>query len=106
LITGASFGIGESLSYLLAAAGAKLILIARTEEKLLELQWKLNEMGAKGAIFAADLTKEEDIESLIDFLQTYPNGIDVFVNNAGKSIKRSIFDSLDLNHYFKRTMAL
>jgi short-subunit dehydrogenase len=63
-------------------------------------------MGAKTSIFAADLTKEEDLESLISFLQTYPNGIDVFVNNAGKSIRRSIFDSLDRFHDFQRTMAL
>jgi len=106
LLTGASFGIGESLAMLLAESGAELILVARTEEKLLELQSKIRKSGAKAEIFAADLTKEEELENLIAFLNTYPKEIDVFINNAGKSIRRSIFESLDRYHDFQRTMAL
>jgi short-subunit dehydrogenase len=106
LITGASFGIGESLAFLLADSGAELILVARTEEKLLELQSKIRQSGAKAEIFAADLTKEEDLDKLISYLSSYPKDIDVFVNNAGKSIRRSIFESLDRYHDFQRTMAL
>lgn len=106
MITGASFGIGESLAFLLAEAEAELILVARTKEKLLEIQSKISAAGGKAEIFAADLTKEEELDALIRYLQAYPNGIDVFVNNAGKSIRRSIFESLDRYHDFQRTMAL
>lgn len=106
LLTGASFGIGESLAFLLADSGAELILVARTKEKLLELQSKIRQSGAKAEIFAADLRKEEDLDKLISYLSSYPKDIDVFVNNAGKSIRRSIFDSLDRYHDFQRTMAL
>jgi len=106
LLTGASFGIGESLAFLLAESGAELILVARTAEKLLELQTKIKASGGKAEVFVADLTNEEDLEKIIGFLNSYPKDIDVFVNNAGKSIRRSIFESLDRYHDFQRTMAL
>jgi short-subunit dehydrogenase len=103
LITGASFGIGEKLAYQLAKTGANLILVARTEEKLVEIK---NKIGGNITIFACDLTKTEAVENLINELKSLPNGIDVFVNNAGKSIRRPIYESLDRFHDFQRTMAL
>jgi short-subunit dehydrogenase len=103
LITGATFGIGEELSYKLAETGAKLILVARTEEKLVEIK---NKIGGNVTIFACDLTKTESVEKLLHELKKLPNGIDVFVNNAGKSIRRPIYESLDRFHDFQRTMAL
>jgi short-subunit dehydrogenase len=103
LITGATFGIGEELSYKLAETDAKLILIARTEEKLVEIK---NKIGRNVLIFACDLTKTDAVENLINELKSLPTGIDIFVNNAGKSIRRPIYESLDRFHDFQRTMAL
>jgi short-subunit dehydrogenase len=103
LITGATFGIGEELSYKLAETDAKLILVARTEAKLLEIKDKI---GGNVTIFPCDLTKPEQVENLLNELKSVPNGIDIFVNNAGKSILRSIYESLDRFHDFQRTMAL
>lgn len=103
LITGASFGIGESLAKLLASIGARLILVARTQAKLELLQKELEAIGGKVDIYALDLTQKEEVSQ---WLETLPKEIDIVVSNAGKSIKRSIYDSLDRLHDFERTMAL
>lgn len=106
LITGASYGIGESLAYALAKSGANLILIARTAEKLATIKAEIETAGGKISVFPVDLTKSEQIENLLNELDQLPNGVDIFVNNAGKSIRRPLFESLDRYHDFTRTMAL
>jgi short-subunit dehydrogenase len=103
LITGASFGIGESLARLLAPTGAKLILVARTQSKLELLQNELQKEGAIVEIYALDLTNKE---AVAQWLKALNFDIDIIVSNAGKSIKRSIYQSLYRLHDFERTMAL
>jgi short-subunit dehydrogenase len=106
LITGASFGIGEELAYSLADIDLHMILVARTEEKLLLMKNEIEEKTAQVSIIAADLRNQEEIADLISFLQQLPNSLDYFISNAGKSIRRSIIDSLDRYHDFTRTMAI
>jgi len=106
LITGASYGIGECVANQLATSGAHLILVARTESKLLEVQKSIKEKGGQATIISTDLSKEEEVNRLINQLKSLDISIDIFVHNAGKSIRRSIYDSLERNHDFKRTMAL
>lgn len=106
LITGATFGIGEQLADELSGAGAHLILVARTEEKLAQIKAEINARGGSAIVFAVDLTKPEQVENLLEKLTELPGGVDVFVSNAGKSIRRSIFESLDRFHDFERTMNL
>ncbi len=105
-VTGASYGIGESLIFELAETGAHLILAARTLEKLLEIKTAVEACGGRATVFAVDLTKPEQVQDLLTELEKLPGGIDVFVNNAGKSIRRSIYESLDRLHDFERTMRL
>ncbi len=57
-------------------------------------------------IFQADLRNKEDLEHFLSFLHNLPDGLDIVVNNAGHSIKRSIYNSLDRYHDFTRTMAI
>jgi short-subunit dehydrogenase len=106
LITGASFGIGEALAYRLADIDCHLILVARTEEKLLQVKQEVEKKKAKATIFPADLRDTGKVEDLTSFINQLPDGLDLFVSNAGISIKRSIADSLDRFHDFTRTMAL
>jgi len=80
LVTGATRGIGRALAERLAADGARLALVARSEGPLRELATAL---GAKG--FAADLEQPAAIEGLIERIETDGGGIDVLVNNAGIS---------------------
>jgi short-subunit dehydrogenase len=106
LITGASYGIGESLALTLANPTVQLLLVARSAEKLQIIQTQIKAQGGQAEIFPCDLTKVQEVEALLAKLLLLPNGIDIVVNNAGKSIRRSIFDSLDRLHDFNRTMNL
>lgn len=104
IITGASYGIGESLCYLLADIDCNLILVARTVDKLRELKQQLTMSKAKVDIYAADLRDQEQIDGFIKYIQNLP--VDIFINNAGKSICRPVMQSLDRQHDFERTIKL
>lgn len=108
LITGASFGIGERVAYRLAKTGARLVLVARTREKLRDIKDDIERgnRNAKVTILPVDLTSDEQIQSLLDDLRGLPEGVDVFINNAGKSIRRPLFESLERFHDYTRTMSL
>jgi short-subunit dehydrogenase len=106
LITGASFGIGECLAEQLADTQAHLLLVARTVEKLLDVKKRVEARGGRADVFPCDLTNPAAVQTLLEQLLALPDGIDVVVNNAGKSIRRSVFDSLDRLHDFTRTMNL
>ncbi len=94
LITGASYGIGNALSIQLSKLGAKLILIARTEEKLIELKADCLKNGAQSCeFFICDLYDLEQTKLLAAKLNDELINLDVFISNAGKSIKRSFDDS-------------
>ncbi len=105
LITGASFGIGASLAESLAASKCHLLLVARTTEKLIEVKHKIEARGGRADVFSCDLTNPEEVDKLLASIHQL-GGVDVFVNNAGKSIRRSIFDAIDRRHDFSRTMNL
>lgn len=106
LITGASSGIGEELAYMLADLKVHLILVARREDRLLEVKSEVEKKTAKVTIFKADLRDDKDMKTLLEFLHQLPEGLDIVVSNAGKSIRRPIKDSLDRYHDFTRTMAV
>ncbi len=82
LITGASSGIGRATAVILAAEGAELFLLARREEKLLEIQ---KELGTKVHILAADVNDKELSKKLSGFTN---EKIDVLINNAGLALGR------------------
>ncbi|MCM3761795.1 SDR family NAD(P)-dependent oxidoreductase [Alkalihalobacillus oceani] len=106
LITGASSGIGEQTAYLLADMCAHLILVARRKEKLISMQDALKQRATKISVYAADLRNEEEMNGLLHYLHQLPNGLDIVVSNAGKSIRRPIKASLERYHDFTRTMAI
>ena len=106
LITGASFGIGERVTYRLAVPGVHLILVARTADKLLQLKNELESDTIKITVLPADLSKKQAVNNLIETLKSNNIEIDIFINNAGKSIKRSVYDSLERFHDSERLMAL
>jgi len=92
LITGASSGIGRALAQQLAPLGARLVLAARSEDKLKELAASLPAPsltaprgGGLGGhlVVAADITKDEDRQRLLDLAVEELGGLDVLINNAG-----------------------
>jgi NAD(P)-dependent dehydrogenase (short-subunit alcohol dehydrogenase family) len=101
LLTGASFGIGAALAVRLGAAGARLLLAARSQE---ELQAVAASAGAQAQAYPLNLASPEEVDSVAQQILEQHGGVDVVIHNAGKSIRRSLWDSLDRAHDFQRTM--
>jgi NAD(P)-dependent dehydrogenase (short-subunit alcohol dehydrogenase family) len=93
LITGASFGIGEAASHQFADAGATLILVARTKDKLEELVEQIRMRGGKAFAYPADLYHADQMPDLATRIQAVHPRIDLVISNAGKSIRRRIVDT-------------
>ena len=106
VITGASSGIGHAASLMMAKAGAKVILVARGEEKLAETLEEVKAVGGQGWSYTCDVADMDACDQLIDKILEDHGVIDVLVNNAGRSIRRSIALSYDRFHDFERTMQL
>jgi NAD(P)-dependent dehydrogenase (short-subunit alcohol dehydrogenase family) len=106
MVTGASSGIGEALSIRLAEAGAKVLLVARSREKLEAVQQEVDFRGGESLIHTCDLSDPGDVDRLVrEVLEQYGH-VDLLVNNAGRSIRRGVSHSYDRYHDFERTMQL
>jgi NAD(P)-dependent dehydrogenase (short-subunit alcohol dehydrogenase family) len=106
LVTGASSGIGKALAIRLADAGAKVLLVARSREKLEEVQQIIDARGGESIVHTCDLTIEEDVDRLVREVLADHGHVDLLVNNAGRSIRRGVSHSYDRYHDFQRTMAI
>lgn len=106
LITGASAGIGKQVALDAGAAGAHVVLVARTESKLVAVKDEIEADGGTASVYPCDLTDMDDIDRMGKEVVADLGGVDVLVNNAGRSIRRSIKLSFDRFHDFERTMEL
>lgn len=83
LVTGASRGIGAATARRLAAAGAHVVLAARTAEAIATLAIEISAEGAKADFVVCDVTRYDDVHNAVQHsLKTY-GGLDILVNNAG-----------------------
>jgi NAD(P)-dependent dehydrogenase (short-subunit alcohol dehydrogenase family) len=106
LITGASSGIGLETAIKVGEAGGEVLLVSRTREKLEEVATQVEEAGGTAHVHPADLSDLDDIDRLAAQVLEVHGGVDVLVNNAGRSIRRSVARSYDRFHDFERTMQL
>ncbi len=106
MITGASSGIGRSTALKVAAAGGVPLLVARNVEKLEEVRAEIVAGGGTAYVYAADISDMDSIEGLLERVLADHRNVDMLVNNAGRSIRRSIALSYDRFHDFERTMQL
>ncbi|MBJ7328439.1 MAG: SDR family NAD(P)-dependent oxidoreductase [Solirubrobacteraceae bacterium] len=104
LVTGASFGIGEATTRHLVAAGATVLAVARTADRLDELAAELADRDGSVVVLPCDLTDFDAVGELGARVLADHGPPDVLVNNAGRSIRRSIADSTDRFHDFQRTI--
>lgn len=94
LITGASSGIGRECARVLAARGFDLVLVARREIRLNELQHELEvKYDTKVKVLGLDLTIPSDIASVYDSVSELPGGIDLLINNAGSGVFGAFTDT-------------
>jgi NAD(P)-dependent dehydrogenase (short-subunit alcohol dehydrogenase family) len=106
MITGASSGIGHAAAVRVGAAGGTVLLVSRTREKLEQTQAEVAERGGQSHVHPCDLSDLEDIDRMAAEVLAQHGRVDVLVNNAGRSIRRSIAYSYDRMHDFQRTMQL
>ena len=106
LITGASSGIGLTVAKKMASAGAHVLLVARTQDTLQQVQTEIVQAGGKASIFPCDLSDMEAIDRVAKEIIQKVEHIDILINNAGRSIRRAVHESIDRFHDFERTMQL
>ncbi len=108
VITGGSSGIGLATAKKVAAAGATTVICARGLEDLEKAKAEIEAetKGAKVAIYQVDLAELPSADELVKKVLSDHGAVDVLINNAGRSIRRSIELSYDRFHDFERTMQL
>ncbi len=106
MVTGASSGIGRSAALKIADAGGIVLLVARTAEKLEQTKAQIEQGGGVAHVHACDLSDMDDIDRMADEVLARHGHVDILINNAGRSIRRSIALSYDRIHDFERTMQL
>jgi 3-oxoacyl-[acyl-carrier protein] reductase len=95
LVTGASRGIGRATAVALAAEGASVMLVARDEEALREVEEACRAAGGDAGTVAVDLTGADVASRLLDLARDRFGGLDILVNNAGTSGVRSLDELTD-----------
>ncbi|MEC3918713.1 SDR family oxidoreductase [Nocardia sp. CDC160] len=106
LITGASSGIGLATAHAVAKRGATVLMVARTEEDLEAAAAQVRAESGAAQAYTCDITDEKSVELLVKQVLADYGHVDYVVNNAGRSIRRSVLNSTDRMHDFERTMAV
>ena len=106
IITGASSGIGRASAVAVAERGATVFALARNAEALDELIAEIREAGGQAHAFTCDVTDSTSVETTIKDILGRFGHVDYLVNNAGRSIRRSVSASTDRLHDYERVMAV
>ncbi len=106
LVTGASSGIGEAGALKLAREGAIVVVAARRQELLDGVVERILDAGGEAQAHACDLSDLDAVDELVARVEGDLGGIDILINNAGRSIRRPLAESLDRWHDVERTMTL
>jgi NAD(P)-dependent dehydrogenase (short-subunit alcohol dehydrogenase family) len=104
MVTGASYGIGEATARSMAAAGATVLVVARSAERLDDLAAAINAGGGRAVAYPTDLTDEAAVSALTKQVTEDHGAVDIVVSNAGKSLRRSLHHQYDRPHDFQRTI--
>jgi thioester reductase-like protein/short-subunit dehydrogenase len=106
IITGASSGIGRASAVSVAARGATVFALARNAEALDDLVAEIRAAGGQAYAFTCDVTDSASVEHTVKDILGRFGHVDYLVNNAGRSIRRSVDASTDRLHDYERVMAV
>ncbi len=106
IITGASSGIGQAAAMKIARAGGIPILVARSKDKLDEVKRDIERAGGVAYTYSCDIADNDSVDAFFEQAFADHASIDMLVNNAGRSIRRSVALSYDRFHDYERTIQL
>jgi len=92
LITGASKGLGKAMAAALAEAGASVALVARDSEKLEAVRAEIEAAGGRAKTFTADVTHEEQVNTLKDKVAAQLGNVQILINNAGINLRKNLIE--------------
>jgi len=106
LITGASSGIGRAAAVRLAGEGARIVAVARRERELSLLCDEVAGAGGEAVYRVCDLAQPAEVDGLVRWVIDERGGVDVLVNNAGRSVRRRLAESFERPDDFPRATAV
>lgn len=106
LLTGASSGIGEAAAEQFARAGATVVVVARRQDLLDALAERITGAGGEALSIPCDVSDMDAVDALVADVEKRLGGIDILINNAGRSIRRPLAESLERWHDVERTIVL
>ncbi len=106
LLTGASSGIGEAAAERFARHGATVVVVARRQDLLDAVADRITTSGGTAMSVPCDLSDMDGIDALVADVQQRIGGVDILINNAGRSIRRPLAESLERWHDVERTIVL
>jgi len=106
IITGASSGIGRASAIAVAARGATVFALARNGAALDDLVTEIRAAGGQAHAFSCDVTDSDSVDNCVKDILARFGYVDYLVNNAGRSIRRSVDASTDRLHDYERVMAV
>ena len=106
LLTGASSGIGEAAAEQFAREGATVVVVARRQELLDALAGRITAAGGDAMAIACDISDMDAVDALVADVEKRLGGVDILINNAGRSIRRPLAESLERWHDVERTIVL
>jgi thioester reductase-like protein/NADP-dependent 3-hydroxy acid dehydrogenase YdfG len=106
IITGASSGIGRASAVAVAERGGVVFALARSADALDDLVAEIRELGGAAYAFTCDVTDSDSVDHTVKDILGQFGHVDYLVNNAGRSIRRSVSASTDRLHDYERVMAV
>ncbi|MCV7199652.1 SDR family oxidoreductase [Mycobacterium angelicum] len=106
IITGASSGIGRASAIAVAERGATVFALARNADALDKLVAEIRANGGQAYAFTCDVTDSTSVEHTVKDILGRFDHVDYLVNNAGRSIRRSVVNAYDRMHDYERVMAV
>jgi len=92
VITGGNRGLGEAMAKALAAAGAKVALVARDVQKLELVRKAILDAGGTAEVFSADVTREDQVNALPQAVRDKLGPVQILINNAGINLRKNLTD--------------